>query len=215
MRKQIVLDAGWRFHYGDAADAGFMGYDDRGWRKVTLPHDWAVEHPFDICWASGTGYLPGGTAWYRKHFTLTAEEAAGRVILGFQGVYKHAKVWVNSNYLGSHAYGYTRGSVYEKIGISGRKNYRFGFRSVEVIDEVDRILIYRHIVAEETMSSYMTETDVVLYQFQLIDIFLLEGQSHTSRTNAEISSVIELYDVCGIDLYHWGYLRTNAVCFLT
>ena len=107
MRKQIVLDAGWRFHYGDAADAGFMGYDDRGWRKVTLPHDWAVEHPFDICWASGTGYLPGGTAWYRKHFTLTAEEAAGRVILGFQGVYKHAKVWVNSNYLGSHAYGYT------------------------------------------------------------------------------------------------------------
>ena len=107
MRKQIVLDAGWRFHYGDAADAGFMGYDDRGWRKVTLPHDWAVEHPFDICWASGTGYLPGGTAWYRKHFTLTAEEAAGRVILGFQGVYKHAKVWVNSNYLGFHAYGYT------------------------------------------------------------------------------------------------------------
>ena len=104
MRKQIVLDAGWRFHYGDAADAGFMGYDDRGWRKVTLPHDWAVEHPFDICWASGTGYLPGGTAWYRKHFTLTAEEAAGRVILGFQGVYKHAKVWVNSNYLGSHAH---------------------------------------------------------------------------------------------------------------
>ena len=107
MRKQIVLDAGWRFHYGDTVDAGYMAYDDRGWRKVTLPHDWAVEHPFDICWASGTGYLPGGTAWYRKHFTLTAEEAAGRVILGFQGVYKHAKVWVNSNYLGSHAYGYT------------------------------------------------------------------------------------------------------------
>ena len=107
MRKQIVLDAGWRFHYGDAADAGFMGYDDRGWRKVTLPHDWAVEHPFDICWASGTGYLPGGTGWYRKHFTLTEEDAARRVLVTFQGVYKHAKVWINSNYLGQHAYGYT------------------------------------------------------------------------------------------------------------
>ncbi len=107
MRKQRVLDAEWRFHLGDAADAGAMGYDDRGWRKVNLPHDWAVEHPFDICWASGTGYLPGGTGWYRKHFRLTAEEAARRVLLTFEGVYKHAKVWINSNYLGSHAYGCT------------------------------------------------------------------------------------------------------------
>ena len=73
---------------------------------VTLPHDWAVEHPFDKCHASGTGYLPGGTAWYRKHFVLGEETKGKRVRLTFQGVYKHAKVWVNSNYLGFHAYGY-------------------------------------------------------------------------------------------------------------
>ncbi len=107
MRRSVCLDTEWLFHYGDAGDAGSMAYDDRGWRKVTLPHDWAVEYPFDVCWASGTGYLPGGTGWYRRHFTLTAEDAGCRVLLGFQGVYKHAKVWINSNYLGSHAYGYT------------------------------------------------------------------------------------------------------------
>lgn len=107
MRKIIRLDTGWRFHLGDAAEGGFMGYDDSAWRSVTLPHDWAVEHPFDRCWSSGTGYLPGGTGWYRKHFTLTEADAAHCVRLSFEGVYKHASVWINSNYLGQHAYGYT------------------------------------------------------------------------------------------------------------
>ena len=107
MSKIINMDLDWRFHLGDAADAGFMGYDDRAWRQVTLPHDWAVEHPFDPSHASGTGYLPGGTAWYRKHFTLDESAMGKHVRLTFQGVYKHAKVWINSNYLGNHAYGYT------------------------------------------------------------------------------------------------------------
>ena len=105
VRQKIDLD--WRFHLGDVSDAGFMGFDDSGWRAVTLPHDWAVEHPFDKCHASGTGYLPGGTAWYRKHFVLGEEAIGKRVRITFQGVYKHARVWVNSNYLGFHAYGYT------------------------------------------------------------------------------------------------------------
>ncbi len=107
MRDMRNLNADWRFHLGDVADADFMGFDDGGWRKVTLPHDWAVEHPFDKSHASGTGYLPGGTAWYRKHFDLDEHIGGKRVRLVFQGVYKHAKVWVNSNYLGRHAYGYT------------------------------------------------------------------------------------------------------------
>lgn len=101
------IDLNWRFHLGDVPDADFMGFDDRGWRNVTLPHDWAVEHPFDKCHASGTGYLPGGTAWYRKRFVLGEDVKGRRVRITFQGVYKHAKVWVNSNYLGFHAYGYT------------------------------------------------------------------------------------------------------------
>ncbi|MBQ9325320.1 MAG: DUF4982 domain-containing protein [Clostridia bacterium] len=101
------IDRDWRFHLGDAPDADFMGYDDRAWHTVHLPHDWAVEHPFDRAHSSGTGYLPGGTSWYRKHLTLTAQDASGHVFLTFQGIYKHARVWVNSYYLGQHAYGYT------------------------------------------------------------------------------------------------------------
>lgn len=102
-----ALNSGWLFYYGDDSEAYYMGYDDGAWRGVTLPHDWAVAFPFDKRHASGTGYLPGGTGWYRRHFELSEADAAQRVILRFDGVYQHAQVWVNSNYLGPHAYGYT------------------------------------------------------------------------------------------------------------
>ena len=107
MKRDQRINTNWLFHLGDAREAFYMGYDDRAWRPVSLPHDWAVEHPFDPSHASGTGYLPGGIAWYRKHFQLTEEDATRRLRLSFQGVYKHASVWINSNYLGKHAYGYT------------------------------------------------------------------------------------------------------------
>ncbi len=107
MGKQINLNTAWRFHLGDEPAADFMGYDDSAWRVVTLPHDWSVEHPFDRNHASGTGYLPGGTAWYRKHFVLPEDVRGKRVRITFGGVYKHARVYINSNHLGSNAYGYT------------------------------------------------------------------------------------------------------------
>ena len=106
-----LIDRNWLFHPGDAADADFMGYDDRAWRPVTLPHDWAVEYPFDRCHSSGTGYLPGGIAWYRRHLILDDSVQGKRVLLTFQGIYKRAKIWFNSNYLGQHAYGYTSFSL--------------------------------------------------------------------------------------------------------
>lgn len=107
MGKKINLNRDWRFHLGDEPAADFMGYEDNAWRVVTLPHDWSVEHPFDRKHASGTGYLPGGTAWYRKHFILPEDVKGKRVRITFGGVYKHARVYINSNHLGSNAYGYT------------------------------------------------------------------------------------------------------------
>src|SRR5881275_2304709 len=63
-RERLLLDFGWRFHFGHANDAakdfGFgagqsgnfqktgnflgassLGFDDGDWRAVDLPHDWA------------------------------------------------------------------------------------------------------------------------------------------------------------------------------
>ncbi len=113
MSTTMNLNRDWRFHLGDVPfrapkdSADFMGYDDSAWRVVHLPHDWSVEHPFSRDHASGTGYLPGGTAWYRKRFILPDDVQGKRVRVTFGGVYKHARVWINSNYLGQQAYGYS------------------------------------------------------------------------------------------------------------
>lgn len=106
-RTTIDLNAGWRFHRGDAPRASYKGYDDGEWRTVTLPHDWAVEEDFSLEHSSGTGYLPGGIGWYRKHMMLPEHAADGRAYLTFEGVYNHAQVWVNSHYVGGRPYGYS------------------------------------------------------------------------------------------------------------
>ena len=107
MAEKYQLNGDWRFHYGDAPGADYMGYDDRAWPLVRLPHDWAVAFPFSRKHSSGTGYLPGGTAVYRRHFTLPEGIRNKRVRVTFGGVYNHAQVWINSNYLGGRAYGYS------------------------------------------------------------------------------------------------------------
>lgn len=107
MAQRISLNTGWLFHPGDAAGADYMGYDDRAWLRVTLPHDWAVSQPFSRSHSSGTGYLPGGVGVYRKHFELPEDIAGKKVAVTFGGVYNHARVWINSNYLGERPYGYS------------------------------------------------------------------------------------------------------------
>ena len=105
MRTSIRLNDDWKFHLGEQTQAYFKGYDDSAWQSVTLPHDWSVTLPFDKSYSSGTGYLPGGVGWYRKHFTLE-EVGKRKVFITFGGVYKNARVWINSNYLGKRPFGY-------------------------------------------------------------------------------------------------------------
>lgn len=68
-RRERLLDSGWRFHLGHAADmardfgfgrnqrtfakagaatadAAMTDFDDHGWRQVRVPHDWAVDLPY-------------------------------------------------------------------------------------------------------------------------------------------------------------------------
>lgn len=103
----LALDADWRFSRGDFAAAALSAFDDSGWRHVDLPHDWSAEGPFSAEYASGTGYAPGGVAWYRKHFTLPAELAGKVATIEFDGVYDYAEVWVNGQLAGGRPYGYS------------------------------------------------------------------------------------------------------------
>lgn len=107
MKREIKdINLNWTFQLGDDPNAWQKWYDPQGWKHVELPHDWAVEHPFSKEHSSGTGYLPGGTAWYRKRFSLPAELKGQRVFIAFEGVNKNSKVWCNSYFIGHRPYGY-------------------------------------------------------------------------------------------------------------
>jgi beta-galactosidase len=145
------LDFGWRFHFGHADDSakdfGFgaqnreatfaksgafppvtrANFDDSEWRSVDLPHDWAVELPFEKGPAvldrdgkpTGRYELPDHGAkpigrdfpetsigWYRRVFDIPAKDEGKRISVEFDGVFRHAMVMFNGHYIGDEFSGY-------------------------------------------------------------------------------------------------------------
>jgi beta-galactosidase len=120
LRQRILFDRDWRFHLGDAPGADAPGFDDSGWRTLSIPHDWMIEGvpganpadmegPFDKDSKAGAGgaYLNGGIGWYRKTFTLPASAQGRDITLLFDGAYMNADVWLNGRHLGTHPYGFS------------------------------------------------------------------------------------------------------------
>lgn len=82
-------------------------FDDASWRTLDLPHDWAIEGPFDMAIENETGKLPWeGIGWYRKSFTVPANLGDQRLFLDFDGAMAQPKVYVNGQLAGEWAYGY-------------------------------------------------------------------------------------------------------------
>ena len=107
-REHTSFNNGWTFHLGDVEGAEGLSYDDSDWRKLNLPHDWAVEGNFSKDNPSGTGggALPGGIGWYRKSFVVDEAYAGKKVFIDFDGVYMNSEVFVNGISLGKRPYGY-------------------------------------------------------------------------------------------------------------
>ena len=115
-----LFDQGWKFHKGETAGVEVPGFDDNLWRKVDLPHDWSIEDlpnqktgeivgPFDKN-STGTfytGFVIGGTGWYRKSFKLDKADQNKKISVYFDGVYMESDVWLNGHHLGYHTNGYT------------------------------------------------------------------------------------------------------------
>ncbi len=72
-QRRASFNDGWKFLNQPADGAEEIDFNDSQWRDVRLPHDWAIEGPFDSKLNPHTGALPiSGTGWYRKTFTLPA-----------------------------------------------------------------------------------------------------------------------------------------------
>lgn len=103
------LNDGWKFCLSDDSTAIRPDFDDKDWRTLTLPHDWAFENGYsaDGAQRANGGYACGGIGWYRRTFSLTeAECRSGRMFLDFDAVYMNSEVWINGHYLGKRPYGY-------------------------------------------------------------------------------------------------------------
>jgi beta-galactosidase len=144
-RQIVPLDRGWRFHLGHAADprqdfdfgrshdtygkSGDVGtpvaeaqFDDNGWQAIDLPHDWAVDLPFQPFGPPGSaddkigayqGFKPLGrmwpatsVGWYRRRLEIAAEDAGRRLSLEFDGVSRDCLVILNGFVVGSNESGY-------------------------------------------------------------------------------------------------------------
>ncbi len=136
-RERLLLDFGWRFHFGHADDpskdfgyggstwgnfqktgnfmpAGSLSFDDGDWRSLDLPHDWAIELPFQNdpsllnkgFYPLGRKYPATSVGWYRRVFDIPAEDAGKRITIEFDGAYREAMVVLNGFYIGRHSGGY-------------------------------------------------------------------------------------------------------------
>jgi beta-galactosidase len=83
-------------------------FDDSRWRKLNLPHDWGIEDPFKQEYPGETGKLPWwGVGWYRKYFTLPADDKSKQIYLDVDGAMAYAAVWLNGQFVGGWPYGYS------------------------------------------------------------------------------------------------------------
>ncbi len=118
-RSEQILSDGWMFHRGET---GLNAPTDDSWQSVTLPHDWAIEGPFDrkwdlqnvAVWQNGertpswktgrTGGLPYiGVGWYRTTFQ---GQKGKHSTLVFDGAMSEARVFVNGKEAIFWPYGY-------------------------------------------------------------------------------------------------------------
>ena len=121
------MDSDWSFHLGNDWGTGqslaksgtgmgpaSVSQSVASWRRVNLPHDWAIELPFDPAADGSHGFRPVGeafpqnsTSWYRRSFDLPGSDAGKRIWLEFDGVYRDCTVFVNGWFAGHNESGYS------------------------------------------------------------------------------------------------------------
>ncbi len=137
-RTVVSLNAGWRFAYGHATDVRsdfgcgteYFNYltkaasihnagpyspkfDDSGWERIDLPHDYAAQQPYAPEGSHSHGYRTVGwqypatsVGWYRRTFELPDSLRGQNVALCFGGIFRDSRVWVNGFYCGGEESGY-------------------------------------------------------------------------------------------------------------
>lgn len=116
----------WYFKLNAQGDFSKKDVDVHDWSKLNLPHDWSIYFDFDHKSPARNegGQLNGGTAWYRKTFTLNEADKNKDVRINFDGVYMDSKIYVNGKFVGHYPSGYNHFSydITEFLNKDGSEN---------------------------------------------------------------------------------------------
>ena len=126
IRSVLTLSDHWKFSKGDFEGAERIGFNDKKWDEVSVPHDWAIYGPFDkeidkqtvrivqnkeksaTEKYGRTGALPHiGIGWYRTTFSLPEFKQGKKALLVFDGAMSNAQVYINGQKVGYRPYGYS------------------------------------------------------------------------------------------------------------
>ena len=185
-RERLSLDANWKFHLGDdwpdalhldkagtSSGPAATWFKDTYWRDVQVPHDWAIELPFDQTAdrnhgfkALGAQFPSNSIAWYRRTFDMPAADSDKRIWLTFDGVFRDATVWVNGWLVKRHESGYSpfREDITDELNFGGRNT---------IVVRVDATKfegwfyegagIYRHVWLEKTAPLAIAPDGIFVY----------------------------------------------------
>jgi beta-galactosidase len=215
-RIESLFDDGWKFQLGDVQGAEMPSFNDIAWRSLDLPHDWSIEDlpnqepgkvvgPFskESIGTTATGYTIGGTAWYRKKFTLDKDDRFNQVIINFDGVYMNSEVWVNGKLAGSHPYGYTafQFDITEYLNPAGKPN----IIAVKVKNEGENSRwysgsgIYRHVWLIQKQPVRITHNGVFIHTESIseneADVSVSATVENSTKDVADVQLQISIVDV--------------------
>ena len=109
-RVTLNFNPDWRFVKDDPAGAQAPGFDDRGWKIVSLPHTYNDVDTFDN-WSTpghrGEQIQWSGRTWYRKTFTAPKTWAGKKIFIEFEAARQIAEVYLNGRLLGVSKTGFT------------------------------------------------------------------------------------------------------------
>lgn len=101
VRGKYNFNAEWLLNIGDNADAKEIKFDDRNWKRVTLPRPFNEDEAFKL----SIEQLTDTVVWYRKHFRLPAGSKGKKVFVEFEGVRQGADFYINGKTIGLHENG--------------------------------------------------------------------------------------------------------------
>ena len=222
-RIKMNLDENWKFHFGNAADpskdfnfgianifskSGNAGntainprFNDSAWRTLNLPHDWAVELPFENSPSFDVmahGYKPVGglypetsIGWYRKKFFVNKSDSAKKISIQFDGIFRNASIWINGFFLGNNKSGYI-GAAYD---LSDYLDYNKENTIVVRVDATqyegwfyEGAGIYRHVWLNKTNKFHIKADELFIHSKTTGKNAIVTAEIPIVNQNAKIAS---------------------------